>query len=294
MRMLKEIIRKMPGAIALIMVLAAATLQAEAYEARIHCQEDTVAVSRLLREISAKGGDFGSRCVTAARLLEGTPWAQPADNDEKGTIVINLHGFDRMGFVNTVMALAAAAGQKLPNVKQYEHFYEQFSRRRGQDDGFPSRLYYGAEWVVDNIYRGNLKEMTEYVSGGSFKTKTLDYMTRHKDEFPAMKDDAVSDKVRMNEMGYRSHRIPHLKKQSVGNKPLHELMDDGDIIMMLSPEPDRDLYDIGFVELKEGEPYLIHISYDNGKVVADPYPLARLFKLESQHFYGYRWLRPQE
>ena len=148
--------------------------------------------------------------------------------------------------------------------------------------------------MVDNIYRGNLKEMTEYVSGGGFKTKTLDYMTRHKDEFPAMTDDAVSDKVRMNEMGYRSHRIPHLKKQSVANKPLHELMDDGDIIMMLSPEPDRDLYDIGFVELKEGEPYLIHISYDNGKVVADPYPLARLFKLESQHFYGYRWLRPQE
>ena len=122
MRMLKEIIRKITGVIALIVVLAGVPLQTEAYEARIHCQEDTVAVSRLLREILAKGGDFGTRCVTAAHLLEGTPWAQPADNDEKGTIVINLHGFDRMGFVNTVMALAAAAGQKLPNVKQYEHF----------------------------------------------------------------------------------------------------------------------------------------------------------------------------
>ncbi len=286
----------MGAVMAFVAVMTAAALPAQAYEARIHCQEDTVALSRILHQIAAeaKGANFGQRCVVAAHMLEGTPWAQPADNDEKGTIVINLHGFDRMGFVNTVMALAAAAGQKLPSVKEYERFYEQFSRRRGQDDGFPSQLFYGAEWVVDNVYRGNLKEMTEYVSGGGFKTKTLDYMTRHKDEFPAMADPTVADKVRMNEMGYRSHRIPHLKKQSISNKPLHQLMDNGDILMLLSPEPDRDLYDIGFVELKEGEPYLIHISHDNGKVVADPYPVARLFKLESQHFYGYRWLRPQE
>lgn len=147
---------------------------------------------------------------------------------------------------------------------------------------------------MDNVYRGHLKEMTEYVTGGGFKTKTLDYITRHKDEYPALKDPKVYDKVRMMEMGYRSHRIPHLKKQSAANKPLHEIMKDGDIIMMLSQEIDFDIYDVGFIEMVDGEPHLIHISHENGNVTADPYPLSRLFKIDGQHFYGYRWLRPAE
>lgn len=289
----KKIVRLLAAAAAMGAIMIC-TVSASAYEARVHCAEDTVKVSELLRKTAEHGGTFGERCVFVAKELAGTPWAPPADNDAQGTIVINLHGFDRIGFINTVLSMAQASMQKLPRVKEYERFYEQYSRCKGQDDGFASQLFYGSEWIVDNVYRGNIKEMTEYVSGGGFKTKTLDYMTRHKDEFPALSDQATYDKVRMNEMGYRSHRIPHLKKQSVGNKPLHELMLDGDIILMLSPEIDKDIYDIGIVEMIEGEPHLIHISHDNGLVTADPYPLSRLFKLEGQHFYGYRWLRPQE
>ncbi len=291
---LKKNISRIIRTVASVAALIALSVNGMAYEARVHCAEDTIKVNELLTKTAAHGGSLGERCVFVARELVSTPWAPAADNDEKGTIMINMHGFDRMGFVNTVMAIAKASMQNLPRVKEFERFYEELSRRKGQDDGFPSQLFYGAEWVVDNIYRGNLKEMTEYVGGGSFKTKTLDYLTRHKDEFPALSDPAVYDKVRMNEMGYRSHRIPHLKKQSAGNKPLHEMMATGDIIIMLSPEIDYDVYDIGFVEMKDGEPYLIHIDHDKSVVSEDPYPLSRLFKLEGQHFYGYRWLRPEE
>lgn len=266
----------------------------KAYEPRIHCQQDTVKVSDILKKISSTDEGFGRRVVLAAHELEGIPFAEAPDNDSIGTIVIDLHGFDRIGFANTVLALAEASRQKVPRVQEYERQYEAYSRRKGEDSGFASQLIYGADWVVDNVYRGHLKEMTEYLGGGGFKTKTLDYLTRHRDKYPAMKNPETYDKVRMMEMGYRSHRIPHMKKQSSSNKPLHELMQDGDVVIMLSNEIDFDIYDIGFVEMKDGEPYLIHISHENGKVVADPYPMSRLFKLEGQHFYGFRWLRPQE
>lgn len=292
--MLKKYISGVVSAVALLSALVYASSPARAYEPRLHCQEDTVAVSRILQQAAEKGGNLGERCVFVAKELIDTPWAPPLDNDSVGTIVINMHGFDRLGFVNTVLALAEASRQKLPTVREFERQYETYCRRKGEDTGFDSQLIYGADWIVDNVYRGNLKEMTEYLGGGGFKTKTLDYITRHRDQYPALKDEATYDKVRMIEMGYRSHRIPHMKKQSAGNKPLHELMKDGDIIMMLSPEIDFDVYDIGVVEMKDGQPHLIHISHGSGSVVEDPYPMSRLFKLEGQFFYGYRWLRPQE
>lgn len=281
----------LPMAILAIMV-AFTSVSASAF--RIHCKEDTVAVSRILAKVAENGGSYGERCVFAAKQLIDTPWAPAADNDSIGTVVVNFHGFTRMGFVNNVLALVEESMKSMPTVKGFESALESVSRRKGIDDGFSSQLLYGADWIVDNVYRGHVKEMTEYVTGGGFKTKTLDYVSRHKDEYPALSDPKVLDKVKMAEMGYRSHRIPHLKKQSAANKPLHELMLDGDIIMMLSPELDYDVYDMGFVEMINGEPHLIHISYENGKVVADPYPLSRLFKIENQHFYGYRWLRPTE
>ncbi|MDE6399827.1 MAG: DUF1460 domain-containing protein, partial [Muribaculaceae bacterium] len=176
--------------VAVISVLTMATITGHAYEPRIHCEEDTVMVSKLLQKTNEHGGTLGDRCVYAAKELGGTPWAPPADNDSIGTVVVNMHGFDRLGFVNTVLAIAEASRQKLPTVREFVRQYESFSRRKGEDDGFASQLIYGADWVVDNVYRGNLKEMTEYLGGGGFKAKTLDYITRHREDYQALKDEA--------------------------------------------------------------------------------------------------------
>lgn len=289
-------LRKYLHVVAAPLILAAVAFStstpAKALSPKIHCSQDTVKVMKIVREIAGKGGTYGERIILAAKALDGTPFATPEESDTIGMIEVNLHGFDRMGFANTVMALAQASIHSLPRVEEFASAYESLSRRKGTDQGFASQLVYGSDWVVDNVYRGNMKEMTEYLGGGGFKTKTLDYMTRHRDQYPAMKNQDVFDKVRMNEMGYRSHRIPHLKKQSGGNKELINLLEDGDIIMILTPEIDFDYYDIGFVEMVDGEPCLHHISHDSGKVEADPYPLSRRLKLDSQFIYGYRWLRP--
>lgn len=261
---------------------------------RAHCAACTERAAELMQKTAAGGGSFGERCLAAAKELAGTPYGANGDNDEEGTIMVNLHEFDRMGFANNVMAIAYGSMKTAPRGEEYASYLERYSRKKGEDKGFTSQYLYGADWVVDNVYRGNLKEMTEYLPGGGFKVKTLDYVSHHPEEYPALKDSTVYDKVKMTEMGYRSHRIPHMKKQSAGNRQLHELMENGDIIMMLTNEMDRDVYDIGFVEMRGGEPYLIHISHESGKVEEDPYPLSRLFKIDNQRFYGFRWLRPAE
>ena len=261
---------------------------------RVHCSEDSLKVMKLIEVAASAGDNLGERVVAVAKELKEIPWSPATDNDSIGTMTVNLHGFDRMAFVNYSLAAALASRKSSPTFRDFENSLQSVSRRKGEDTGFPSQLIYGSEWVVDNIYRGNLKEMTEYLTGGGFRTKTLDYVSRHKNEYPALTDPEILEKVKFNEMGYRSHRIPHLKKQSAGNKSLADIMLDGDIIIMLSPEPDFDIYDIGIVDMKDGVPYLIHFSPQTGLVVEDPYPLARLFKLEGQHFYGYRWVRPTE
>ena len=260
----------------------------------VHCAEDSVKVTEILAVINQKGGTLGERVVTAAQSLEGIPWGPSWQADSIGTLTVDLHKLDRLEFINTAMALAFASQKAAPSFKDFETEYEKMSRRKGIDDGYASQLIYSSEWIVDNIHRGNLKEMTEYLTGGGFRTKTLDRLSRNRADYPALKDSVTFDKIKMIEMGYRSHRIPHLKKQSISNKQVHELLAEGDIIIMLAPDTDYDLYDIGIVDMKDGIPYLIHIPYDRESVVRDEITLPRRFKIDGQHFYGYRWLRPAE
>lgn len=280
----------------ILSVIVVSLLSFRSYGAnvRIHCVDDTIKVNRLLEAAARHGGSFGERCAFVAREMAGTKSGVAADNDTVGTLRVNLHTMDRLGFINTVMAIAEASTRKIPRFEEFANYLERYSRRKGVDDGFASQFFYGSDWIVDNVYRGNLKEMTEYLTGGGFKTKTLDYVSHHPELYPALKDSVTLDRIKMMEMGFRSHRLPHLKKQSISNKQLHELLENGDIIMMLSNDIDRDIYDIGFVEMHDGVPYFIHISDETGEVVVDPYPLPRLFKLENQRFYGYRWLRPYD
>lgn len=260
---------------------------------RYHCANDSAAVIDLLSKISADS-PVGERVSQAAAALTGIPAAESADNDSIGTIVIRLDSLSRRELINVSLAAAIAASKSNPGIKDFEKELENISRKKGKDEGFASQFFYGSDWVVDNKYRGNIDEMTEYVENGNYKTKTLDFISRHKDQFPAMKNPEIADKVKVAEMGFRSHRVPHLKKQSVNNKTIKGMLKDGDIIIMLPPDYDFDIYDLGIISIRDGEPYMTHISKETGKIAQDSFPLSRLFKNEGQFFYGFRWIRPKE
>ena len=275
-----------------LLCLWAIALQVSA-EVRYHCAEDEARVMSLI-EAAKQGNTYGDRIVAAAKWFDGVPYAGASDNDSIGTIVVRLDSLNQREFTYLSLAAAKTAALTVPTLREFEKNLESVSRKKGQDEGFASQFLYGSDWIVDNVYRGNLKEMTEYLDGGSYRTKTLDYVSRHPEKFPAMKDSLTAEKVKITEFGYRSHRIPHLKKQSIGNKTVKELLKNGDIIILSPPDNDFDIYDIGIVSFENGEPTLIHISKETNTVRVDPYPLPRLFKVEGQHFYGYRWLRPTE
>ena len=275
-----------------LLIIFTATLPLMA-EVRYHSPADRNKIEALI-ETASKGENIGRRTLLAAQRLIGIPAGNPADNDSIGTIMVRLDSIDRMALLNISIAAAQASLLTSPTIADFEKKLEGVSRRKGKDDGFASQFLYGSDWIVDNVYRGNVKEMTEYIESGNYKTKTLDRVSRNPGDYPSLADSTVLDKIKVMEMCYRSHRIPHLKKQSIGNKAILESLEDGDIIIMLPPDPDYDIYDIGIIEKKNNAPFLVHISRQTGEVTEEEFPLQRLFKVEGQHFYGFRWLRPVE
>ena len=262
---------------------------------RYHCGADSVKVMQLIEATRESGNasmaTLGDKIVAAAKSLVGIPLAGAVDNDSIGTLVVRLDSLSRRELVYMAIAAAKTSQLTAPSLRDFEKNLEDISRKKGVDEGFVSQYLYAADWVGDNVYRDNIKEMTEYVENGNYRTKTLDYVSRHPDQFPAMANPEVADKIKTMEFGFRSHRIPHLKKHAIGNKNVKELLQNGDIIIMNPNDSDSDVFDIGIVTIENNEPVLIHIPHGESLVSIDQFPLSRRFKIDGQYFYGFRWLR---
>lgn len=167
---------------------------------------------------------------------------------------------------------------------------EQLRYRQGRLDGYASRLHYISDWIVDNTHRGNLREVTDRMPGVKYQVKTLDYMSRHRDAYPALADDSAFDKIKNCEVGYRSHRFPYLRSSSLMGKKAPTWIKEGDVIAFTTKTEGLDVTHIGIVTIKNGEIHLLHASSKNGKVLSDPMPLAEYLR-KNNNITGARFIR---
>ena len=257
--------------------------------------EDTVRVNGIIGLLrSGNSLSTGDKLVLAAEELLDAEYDDYYEADSVANLRINLETFSPLMFVNDVIALVLAA--ESPGMADWNTFaknLENIACRRGENNGFPSLMYHTSDWIGDNISRGNVKELTENYSGVIPRTKSLDEMTRRRDHFAALKDSAVFENVRMTEMGFRTHRVPTLKKETIKNKDIVDDLENGDIIILVPNRDGIDCYDIGFVVKENGTPHFIHVSPSSKKVVKEKDEMSRYMSLVTKHFQGYRIIRLQ-
>lgn len=270
-----------------LLALCAGSLHAE----RFHCPQDTAVGMAIIREFSTPGGDPAELCAAIAAKFVGTPYAEVTKEDTLGVAELRFDAFDQFSFVNSVAALARTAtspGVLLP--RDIENALEKMSFRHGEADGFPTRMLYGGDWAIDNKARKNVRELTEDYSD-QFKTKSLTWVTRHRQEYPALADSATYERQRMLEMGFRTMKIPHMKRESTEWKEISPELRDGDLIMLLTNNPDKDIYDMGYLVKRADGMHLIHASETARKVVEEPETIGRFIRKRAKEIYGWRWFR---
>lgn len=228
----------------------------------------------------------------AARMLEGAGEDDYYMTDSVAELRVNIESFTPLMFINNVIALAKASENPEPvSFNTFEKEFEDIACRRGTYNGFPSIMYHSSDWIGDNISRGNITELTENYNGVVARTKSLDEMTRKREKFAALADSSTFENVRMIEMGFRTHRVPTLKKETIKKKELTDDLREGDIILMVPNRDGIDIYDMGIITFEQGMPHIIHLSPVTHTVMMEKEDLARYMALMTKHFQGYRILR---
>ena len=285
---IKAGIKKIVGGAAMLALL---TVGNTTHARKFHCEADTARVMQVIREFYEPGGDPSVKAGAIAESFVGTEYLPVTQLDSTGKCEIRVDAFDDVSFINNVVALARMSTTPgHVRINEFGNELENVSCRRGEENGFPSRMIYASDWIVDNKSRNIVKELTEVYSD-QFKTKSLDWVTRHRDLYAALKDSAAYEGQRMVEMGFRTHKVPHMRRESTGWKNIAPELRDGDIIILLTGDPDTDALERGILRRREDGFHFIHPSEKERKVVEEKETIDRYIKRNAKRTYGYRWLR---
>lgn len=258
---------------------------------------DTAAITSVLIEVqqALPAVKAQERVEALGKAFLGSPYtAGTLDNgDGEETLTVNMEEFDCTTYVETMLALAYTLGENRTSWRDFVYNLERMRYRNGTVNGYPSRLHYASDWIVDNVHRGNLKEVTSQIAEPAYQVKTIDFMTANRDKYPALKEDAAFQKMANVERGYRNHRFPYIKSTKTASKDVAGNLREGDIILIVTKIPGLDVQHMGIATFVNGVPHLMHASSAEGKVVVDKLPLPEYLR-RNRSALGIRVLRLAE
>ncbi len=259
-------------------------------EVRFHNEEtDTTKITSLLID-AIKIKDPQQRVASVARHFIGTPYVAHTLEGETEALTVNLDELDCTTFVETAMTLAFTAGEQRSSWRDYLYNLERLRYRDGKLDGYPSRLHYISNWIVDNVHRGNFEEATIRFPRYNYLERTISFMTENRDKYKALSDSVNFEKMRNIELGYSNHRFPYIKTIDLGRKETKAALREGDVVALVSNLKNLDVTHMGIIIKENGEPYLLHASSTGRKVEISALPLAEFMK-KNRSFLGIRVIR---
>lgn len=246
-----------------------------------HEATDTATINNILIEVAAnvKNARPEQRVAYIAKMFIDKPYVAGTLEGDTEVLTINMDEVDCTTFIDNVAALAFTLGEGRTSWRDFVYNLKRMRYYGGEINGYASRLHYISAWILDNVHRGNLKEATNSFAEAEYAVKTLDFISAHRDKYPALNDSANLEGITNMELGYRNHRYPYIKSSRVGSKGVTSQLRDGDIIAITTKTPGLDVQHMGIISIdSNGIPHLMHASSAAGKVVVESAPLADYFR----------------
>lgn len=202
--------------------------------------------------------------IPVGEYFLGAPYAANSIETEEGeTLVVNLRQFDCFTFVENCVVLAQLIDAGKTSFGDYMAQLKKIRYRRGELRGYSSRLHYFSDWLYDNQEEGMVKDITAVI-GGTPVLKEIHFMTKHPENYPALKDEAVyRDMLDVEKRLSRQflHMIPKAEFVQVEGG-----IEDGYLIGVTTDMEGLDVAHVGFALRINNRIHLLHASLEEQKV----------------------------
>lgn len=238
-------------------------------------------------------GKIGSMMI-GTRYVGGTLELMPE------RCILDLNGLDCVTFFENTLNISRTAKIKQneilqnPNSITFRDVLDQieYTRYRGGNmDGYTSRLHYTSEWIIDNVKKGVVKDLTKELGGKPFPVK-VGFMSANPQYYPQLvAEPTLVRKIQgiENEINAQKHwYIPNAQVKDIESK-----LQTGDIIAIATNKSGLDYSHTGMIiKNAKGMALFLHASSSKKRVYLDK--RISTYLSESSTSIGISVLRPQD
>ena len=273
--------------IAFVSVLLLATMSVFAQH-----ESDSIFIERVLKEAPHDAGT-----LYFAQKFLGRPYvAHTLEVNEIEQLVVNTRELDCTTLVENAVALTLCRKQNKLTFGDFCYLLCQLRYRSGIIDGYPSRLHYFTDWILDNSRMGYVQEIQlEKAPFSRVQTIQVNFMSTHPQAYKALKNnhDFVSDIIRQ-EKQLSGRKFRYIPKSEIKNtKQLRSIIHDGDILAITTSKAGLDIAHLGFAVWRKDGLHLLNASQLHHKVVEEPMTFSQYLSKHSSHT-GVRVVRLKE
>lgn len=270
-----------------VMLLSAMPIIANAQH-----ESDSIFIERILK---AAPHDAGT--LYFAQQFLGCPYvAHTLEINEKEQLVVNMRELDCTTLVENVLALTLCRQHNKLTFGDFCHILCQLRYRSGVINGYPSRLHYFTDWILDNSRMGYVYEVQhEKTPFTNVQTIYVNFMSTHSQAYKALKaypnlvQEIARQEVRLSGLQFR-----YIPKSEIRNtKLLRSVIHDGDILAITTSKAGLDIAHLGFAVWRIDGLHLLNASQLHHKVVEEPMTFRQYLSKHPSHT-GVRVIRLKE
>jgi hypothetical protein len=186
-------------------------------------------------------------------------------NPEQEKVTVNLSELDCVTFFENSLCIARCIKLR---AYEFEDLIAQVKYTRYRDGiltDYSSRLHYTSDWILNNIKKGTVKDITNEI-GGIEHNFDLFYMTTHHKKYKALSqknNDSLIQKIKETEIKTSAEKFYIIPNNQIA-KALKNI-NDGDIIAIAIATKGLDYGHLGISFNKK----LMHASMNQNKVIMD-------------------------
>lgn len=216
--------------------------------------------------------------ITKAALMRlETPYvANTLERGNKEELYVNINETDCILFVESCLALAQTAKSSDTTYTNFCKKIQELRYRDGKVDGYPSRIHYTSEWLLQAEKKGDLSEQSKVIANTPLN-QNFSYMSVNSDKYKHLKGNAANiAKIKKAEDYLNAHEYWYIPNDKIAENA-HKLQT-GDIFGFCTSVKGLDLSHVGIVYWDNGRLTFIHASYGEKKVVIESKTLEEYAK----------------
>jgi hypothetical protein len=215
---------------------------------------------------------IGERMTGFGAYFLGLPYvAHTLEMPGEERLVVNLKELDCVTLVENALALTHASIAGSP-VDGFMNALERARYRDGRLDGYPSRLHYFSDWLLDAERKGLVRNVTRELGGVPY-TRPIHFMTTNRAAYRQLaSDDTALEQMREVERRLSGEALYWIPAAEIA--AVEAGIQEGDIIGITTSVDGLDISHTGLATRRDGRVHLLHAPDVGEPVEVSRRPLA--------------------